>query len=303
MIQRFVHRYLSKGLLLMLSILSMPLSAAIPKANRIPPNPLTPIIYDRSSWTTAHDLFFIHAIPKCGTHFILKTMQLMTGKKHGCLSLTLKNCQELCRLNSFLMTYQPFTLEALQIAYQSKHKVIAMIRDPRDALVSLVLHMRGLASPDIPKNTQRDFFTVRPDFDLLSLDDQIMSLIKGDENGNFSYLKFYKQRLGWALNPKYLMVKYEDLVGPNGGGDAQIQRQTLLKIAVYIQLHLSQQRLNWLANEIYLGKAENNLDGKPFKRSSIGNWKTFLNEEHKTAVKQIIGEELIRLGYEKDLNW
>lgn len=287
-----------------LSFMAFPLHAKGPQANRARPNSnqFQPV-YDKSSWKILHDLVFIHTIPKCGTHFILQTMSMMTGKKTLCHLISPQEFPGLCKQNILPVTFQPYNYTNLMLAIQSQHKVIAMIRDPRDALISLLFHMRKLADPQKINNTRRDFFTVVPNFDSLSLDEQITSLILGDRQAP-SYLQFYKERIGWSLHHRHLMVKFEDLVGEQGGSDQETQRATLLKIAHYIHLDLTPERLDWLADHIYERRPNNERGGNTiFKRSSIGNWKTFLSEEHKNLIKQELGEEIILLGYESNLDW
>ena len=43
--------------------------------------------------------------------------------------------------------------------------------------------------------------------------------------------------------------------------------------------------------------------GKTFHRGVAGNWKQYFNEDHKQAFKELLGDFLIGLGYEKDYNW
>jgi len=40
-----------------------------------------------------------------------------------------------------------------------------------------------------------------------------------------------------------------------------------------------------------------------FRSGKIGGWKKAFNEENKSIFKDLAGDLLIQLGYEKDLNW
>lgn len=40
-----------------------------------------------------------------------------------------------------------------------------------------------------------------------------------------------------------------------------------------------------------------------FRKGVAGEWKAHFNEEHKRIFKNIAGQLLIDLGYEKDFNW
>ena len=44
-------------------------------------------------------------------------------------------------------------------------------------------------------------------------------------------------------------------------------------------------------------------DSVTFHKGQIGAWKTEFTENHKKLFKEIAGQLLIDLGYEKDYNW
>lgn len=247
------------------------------------------------NWDTNHHPFFVHAIPKCGTHFIQKVIQLMTNQSTlvGCVMQSDLNRAFLH--NCILRTFQPYHSSSIKLAKGLYHQVIAMIRDPRDALVSHVFYMRSFQG----RGDKRDFFTVGAEFDLIPLEQQITSLIVGN-NYAPSYIAFYQSMIGWALDPYTLTVKYEDLAEQQ---DRSIRRRTIRAIARHINLRLTPEHLNYILANMAAGHTNQMQDGKVFQRATTGNWKTFLTEEHKQLLKERIGQELILLGYEKDLNW
>ena len=52
------------------------------------------------------------------------------------------------------------------------------------------------------------------------------------------------------------------------------------------------------------GRKTGDIDNKSHLRSGkLNQWKDEFNDEHKAYFKKLHGEDLIRLGYEKDLNW
>ncbi len=259
------------------------------------------MVFDRSSWQVDHDLFIIHAIPKCGTHYIQRTINLMTNQEIINRNVNVPKLTEACLNNQILRSFQPYQDALFQILKKTGHKTLSMIRDPRDALISHAFYMRTFANRPGDK-TKRDFFTVGNDYDNLTFEQQIDSLIKGSEYSN-SYIDFYRDRLGWALNPESLTVKYEDLVGNAGGGNDKIKRAVVLKIAEFINLDISDKKLQFVLDNMYVDFGEINLDDKVFEHSSIGNWRKFLSEKQINLIKKKIGKEIIQLGYEKNNNW
>lgn len=250
------------------------------------------------SSNVSHDPFIIHAIPKCGVHFIERVISQLTDKPvfHQGLSenaLSLSN-----ETNRILRIFGPYNPSGINLLIDRNYKVIAMHRDPRDALVSHLFYMRTYAG----KGNKRDFFTVGDNFDSLSFDDQLTALILGS-NGTQSYVDYYQARTGWALNSWSLPVKFEDLVGQEGGGDDRLKRQAIIDIANYLGIELSADKLQYVMNNMY--KKEENViqNDKTFVRSSVGNWKLFFNNYHKKTFKKRFGKKIIELGYEKNNKW
>lgn len=264
------------------------------------PNPY--ISEFKESWKVAHhDRFFIHAIPKCGTHLIHTVIQLMIPYDINLFDPGLNIITDADMPNSIGKIFGPFNPLVLNAVKENDLKVIAVIRDPRDALVSHAFYMRTFAEEG-PGPLLRDFFTVGPEFDSLPLEQQITSLITGDIYAN-SYIDFYKNRLGWALDPYSLTVKFEDLVQNKVKRGKKVRDKTILSIAQYLNMPLHKDHLKFVLNNMSIDSSKEVHDGKIFKRASTGNWKTFLTEEHKALLKEKIGAELIDLGYEKDFNW
>ena len=44
-------------------------------------------------------------------------------------------------------------------------------------------------------------------------------------------------------------------------------------------------------------------DTVTFRKGQIGSWRDLFTPFHKALFKEVMGEELIRLGYESDCNW
>jgi len=246
-----------------------------------------------------HDHFIIHSIPKCGTHCLERAITLLTDKLvlSGGYSPELLDQAE--QLNKIVRIHQAYDKPIVKALKKRNYKIISMSRDPRDALVSVLFFMRRLKD----RGLQRDFFKVSADFDTMSLDEQLAALITGTHDMQ-SYLEYYQNRAGWILDNYSLGIKYEDLVGSEGGGDNRIQQNAIIKIANYIHMPLSDEKLNFVVSNLYqkIGR-DAEQDGKVYMRSEVGNWKTFFNAEHKKMFKQRCGKLLIKLGYEKDLNW
>jgi hypothetical protein len=40
-----------------------------------------------------------------------------------------------------------------------------------------------------------------------------------------------------------------------------------------------------------------------FRQGQTGDWRNHFVEEHRSTFKEVAGDTLVRLGYEKDLDW
>lgn len=246
-----------------------------------------------------HDKFVIHSIPKCGTHFIQHVITLMLNKScpHSPLSIDALRKTE-CQ-NQILRIFDGYSTASLNLLKKENYKIITMVRDPRDALISLLFYMRSYKG----KGQRRDFYVVCPNFDDLSFDKQLEALIVGTKDMQ-SYLTFYTSLAGWALNPYSLMIRYEDLVGNEGGGSDALQAQAIQDIANYLNINLTNGLLNHILHNMYVKKGKNLVHEKNvFVRSSIGNWSTFMKKKHRKLFKKHAGNLLIQLGYEKNNDW
>lgn len=192
-----------------------------------------------------------------------------------------------------------------------KSKVIFMVRDPRDTSVAWrswmteeITSLRDKAYEVLLHNRVRmnhlgDLSQMWHD---ASDDEKLSILISGTLPEPFSlyyddlkwYVFFYHQ--GYFNRPDALLVHFEDLVGPKGGGDKKRQLQAIYKTADFLGVSLTQEAAEEIGEELF-GHT------KTFRKGQIGRWREAYNAEHKRLFKEFVGESLIILGYEKDSNW
>jgi sulfotransferase 6B1 len=92
------------------------------------------------------------------------------------------------------------------------------------------------------------------------------------------------------------VVKFEDLVGPRGGGSAEAQRRTVGRVACHVGLE---------PDERMMRTVEENIFGvsKTFRKGQVGGWREEFSEEHGRAAREIAGPLLVELGYEANPEW
>ena len=111
--------------------------------------------------------------------------------------------------------------------------------------------------------------------------------------------KVAEQAVLLARDPHILVCRFEDLVGPQGGGSAQLQKRTLQKIAEHIGTPMSPAEIDGLAARLY-GNEENPFgEGdfqnyqSTFREGKIGSWQEAFKPIHKEAFKKRLGWALI----------
>lgn len=174
---------------------------------------------------TKHDDFILTTIPKAGTHLIMRCINLMTGKSiigliGGSKEDFVKSVNRAKQQNAILKCHH-YSGNFASTLYRMGYKNIFMCRDPRDACVSLVVYL------DTMTGKQRDFFAVPDEWDDLSFDEKLYAVITG-KNCQSYLSNWYERLIPWSQYPGTLVVRFEDLVGVNGGGDDIVQQQTLV---------------------------------------------------------------------------
>jgi len=171
-------------------------------------------------------------------------------------------------------------------------------RDPRDLVVSFARFMQRF--PEIWRGA-----------DKVPLNDLIMDLILS--NNLFpnnppakSILDLYSKYLPWINVSGCYSVRFENLVGARGGGSDKVQIQEIKNIAEHVGVILTDARAKDIARKLFGGtwtfQASQDMAGKD-NAGKIGSWKYCFTQEHKRAFKEVAGQLLIDLRYEKDFNW
>jgi len=192
--------------------------------------------------------------------------------------------------NDFLVTHAPYSPQMENIFKQRNCAVFFLIRDPRDWVISVIRHP-AVSGVDIYGEPIKDRH-----FLSLDLNQKIQYILNGTDT-YYSAAEVYQHFLSWKNSPLCCSLRFEALLGPNGGGASkQEQMVELRKIASALHTDVS--------DEVLLDAfAESFGEGNTFSQGKVGVWKKYFTEEHKALFKKLLGDILIELGYEKDYNW
>ncbi len=251
-----------------------------------------------SSLPKESENIIVVSIPQSGTHLVGKIVDKINEKANrhfwqGCKQYTTVDQNEITdfitQKKSHYSTHAFCNSHNYELVEKNKLKVIVMIRDPRDIIVSRAFWWRK----------HSDIFV---HYANLSVDEAITSLIKsyivpGPTGENHETLKeYYDSYLSWSAYPNHLITKFEDLIGAHGGGNAITQQDEIVRIAKFMNLPHTTLEAQSISSQIF-GK------GDTFRKGKIGSWKEYFTPEQKQLFKEVAGDLLIELGYEKDNNW
>jgi hypothetical protein len=240
-----------------------------------------------------------------GRHFALADFFVDSAAAPGNGSLNLGSYPELreARLTEFLRRcpqgmfvtaharFHPL-LETLIGELQFRH--VLLLRDPRDVVVSHAFYVERE-----PLHFHHRYFTRT----LKSDEDRIMATIRGfgsatsDGPPLLPIGESYAGFIRWLNDPSTLVIRFEDLIGPRGGSDVGKQLNAIKSIGDFVGRPLSQEQTLHVAQKMY-GKGS-----LTFRKGRRGDWQNHFTEAHRRAFKEVAGDTLVELGYEKDSGW
>lgn len=178
--------------------------------------------------------------------------------------------------------------EAVIRVYSPRFVPYFIFRDPRDVVVSHVFYVTDMEA----RHVHHEYYQSLPDFDSRL---KVSILGRSDADVEFPNIaKRFAPYLGWLDHPEVLTIHFEDLI--------HSRLETLTRIMDHllkrVPLHASRQLI--LAS---LEASINPTKSPTFRSGKTGEWKRYFTEEHKRLFKEVAGDLLIRLGYEKESEW
>lgn len=241
-----------------------------------------------------------NSVPKAGTNLFAQLMRMMPNtvdRWNYHIDETLPGIERQLRSGrrgQALTAHFPWSREMAALARELDYRVFLTVRDPRDIAVSSVNYVTrmDLSHPlhrilaALPDDDARLLTLIDPPADVLVCLPEVWK--------NDGLTKF----LPWLDEPNCLIVRFEDLVGANVGGDDARQRETIRKITDHIGSPLDDVEIEGMADRLF-----GNSGSKTFHKGQIGGWKAHFKPEHTTAFKRCSNEVMVRLGYENNENW
>lgn len=236
--------------------------------------------------------FVIFTPPKCGTHLVCNVVGYMLGSaplitdQLGTVDDVMLRVQRAKENNHFLVSHS-FTKEMLSSLIEQKYKIIFILRDPRDQLISMMYWM---------KKGYWNEFTVSK---IVDRNEQIDELITGSIYNWRCYEGCVGIRLarlkGLPADSVYI-TRFESLVGIKGKGQQDLQNKEIMNIGKFLGMNLSAEQTQEIADHSFGGTWS-------FREGKIGAWREHFLPYQIDLYKAIYSELLIELEYESTNDW
>jgi len=125
--------------------------------------------------------------------------------------------------------------------------------------------------------------------------ERLMVSIRGGELGGRrlrSLAERYGRFLGWEREGGAAMVRFEDLVGPAGGGSAEARRLAIGRVATHLGVAVDERTICRIGENLFGA-------GRTFRRGQIGGWREEFSAEHERVLEKEAGQPLAGLGYDR----
>jgi hypothetical protein len=266
--------------------------------------------------------FLVNSLPKAGTHLLEKTVASFPGIRSSGITLARKmgirlsqtpdpagvtvplgvespvlaarsRVRDLLRQvtrGSYAFGHVPFSPEMASLLQERGIKSLLILRDPRDVVVSRatyypITHTYWLSSY----------------FQALSPEERITQALVGvaaAPGGGMTrgVKEALESVLPWCEQSFNYTTTFEQLVGERGGGSRAAQLRAIGAIAQHLGVRCSYSKIETIADSLFGGTPT-------FNRGMIGAWRECFTPAQKQLAKELLGQLLIVLGYEKDWDW
>lgn len=248
-------------------------------------------IYSRKSLSSANILgnfYFLRSLIRGG---LLDKNQVIVGLdvKVAISQRWFEKRLKSVRPGEYISAHLNFSEHILKLLIKHGYRIIHIIRDPRDVLLSHIYYAK--------REKNHLFHKV---YKNLSIKEAInVTLEGGFFNGlyMYSFASILEDVSGWIKyagnGDRILIVKYEDLVGEKGGGSTEAQRRIIKEIIDFIGVNKNISSIDMFEfNNMVYGKSHT------FRKGKIYAWKEEITSEDLYRIEKSIGKYIKLFGYD-----
>lgn len=247
-----------------------------------------------------------NAMPKSGSHLVSQVIQglprLGAFVNPGFMPVTraednskLDDAGTLANLSrmqpgdvayGYVNAHSPFT----DILSRPGWATLFVYRDPRDVIISHVFYATQMHED----HALHQYYTLT----LKTMEERIEAAIRGVEQPG-AELSSIRQKfgnyLGWLELSEVLCLRFEELI---------LEREAALRRFLdYLQGRGFVPQLPRQQEILILQQAITPRKSGTFRKGQPGGWKEYFTERNKALFKELAGDLLVLLGYEKDQSW
>jgi len=186
---------------------------------------------------------------------------------------------------SYVKAHLPYSEEMESLLQASGFKILFIIRDPRDVAVSYCNYVTKNSWHPLHKH-----FSMLPDD--LSRMRTVFDGCVSPCGFKLSPLEYQLQNvMGWWQSEWTLSVRFEDLIGPDGGGSRIAQQQTVQSICEHLEVSVLPNELRSIVEQVFYRKA------RTFHKGAVGAWKGFSETDALVGFEHRAQGVMDRLGY------
>ncbi|MBA3717978.1 MAG: sulfotransferase domain-containing protein [Actinobacteria bacterium] len=232
------------------------------------------------------------SLPKAGTHLVERAVCLHP-RLHRRILPTLNpenvgpeglgGVLRKLRAGQVVLAHLPFEAEYPELLHRERVKALFVVRDPRDIAVSLAHYIAGRR--DHPLHS---LYRERPD-DRARL--QLAVIGDPDARPPAPALESILSSFAGWLESEALVVRYENLIGERGGGNAGMQSGTISAIYSYLGLEGSPAFVSEVGARLFSGESPT------FRKGLIGQWRQEFDPELEGLFDRSAGSWMAVYGY------
>jgi hypothetical protein len=253
-------------------------------------------------------ILFANSFPKSGTHLLTQIMEgfcsLGPATVSGLPAIVMFDGPTGREFSNFQIQRQLDYLKAGDICYGHLHALppivdrldgpdyatIFILRDPRDVVISHVHYVTDMEPDHVHHSYYKNTLT--------TFEDRLQTSILGLPHAANPFPDIrqrFEPYVGWLTSKDVLSIRYEHLVEDREEWLREIVRFVASRgFPIHATEEDSVQKL--------IARIDP-LKSPTFRRGKTGGWKGAFSPEIKKLFKDVTGDLLIQLGYEKNANW
>ena len=232
----------------------------------------------------------LNSIPKAGTNLLEQTLghfPLLHRSGFRTLrgwetvdSFTFEKVRHIER-GGVATCHLPAHPELMAVIRERDIKTLLMVRDPRDILVSYVKYVTTIDMT----HPAHSYFVALPNDE-----SRLLAAIKGVDGVVSPVSETLHKFSGW-LDCDGMVVRFEDIIGAEGGGSDEKQLKIVNDIAEYLGIALTSDDAAKISGAIY---SDSSIT---FRQPKLNGWREHFKQHHIDALDEVAGTLMKQYGY------